>query len=220
MADKSTNKAIVREQFFTLGKLNQRATEIKNAYRKALSNLEAQRETYSSEYLEKQRADAEQAMKTGLLGLHNEFTGQAEKLFNALTELHGMLDLADPKLQTALTLINSLGTNLVGSDLETSTVEKINAQFAGDQSALKILRSAYQAKGVPFTGDLDSQIYNLIDAVHQITTRANEAFIQAGSINNLAAAEAKIAGLEGYSDFERLPDPVGFDEAVFRGAGL
>jgi hypothetical protein len=220
MATKEINRAIVREQFFTLNKLNLKAAAIKEDYRKKLSTLETQKNTYSGEYLEKQRAEAEQAMKNSLQGLHNEFTGQAEKLFTALTELNNSLDLTDPKLTTALNLINTIGSGLVGSDFETSTIDKINSQFAGDQSALKILRSAYQAKNIPFTQDLDAQIYNLTDAIHQITLRADAAFLQGQSINALAGIESKYAALEGFTDFEKLPDPTGFDEAMRAGAGL
>lgn len=220
MTDKQTLQMIKREGFFTLGKLNLKAVEVRNAYRKKLGDLEKQRETYSSEFLEKSRDEAEQAMKAAMQNLHTEFTAQAEKLFTALTELHNSLDLADPKLQTALSVINTIGSDLAGSDLETSTIQKINAQFAGDQSALKILRSAYKAKGIPFAQDLDAQIYNLADAIMKISQQAGETFLQGQSINALAAAESKIAALEGYADFEKMPDPVGFDEVLRATAGL
>lgn len=220
MTDKQTLQMITREQFFTLGKLNQKAVEIRNAYRKKLSDLEAQKNTYSAEFLEKSRNDAEQAMKASMQNLHNEFTAQAEKLFAALTELHNSLDLADPKLQTALNVINTIGPDLIGSDLETSTIQKINAQFAGDQSALKILRSAYKAKNIVFTDGIDDQIYSLTDAVLNITRQAGETFLQGQSINALAAVESKYAVLEGYADFEKMPDPVGFDETLRAASGL
>lgn len=218
--DKSTLKMIVREGFFTLNQLNKKAVQIKDAYRKHLSDFEAQKQTYSADYLEARRVEAEATMKNGFQALHAEFEKEGEKLFTALTELHNSLDLADPKLQTALNLINTIGPDLVGSDLESSTIEKINAQFAGDQSALKILRSAYQAKNLSFNGNIDSQIYNLTDAMLKITNQAGETFLQGQSINALAGVEAKYAALEGYADFETLPDPTGFTEALRQGAGL
>jgi hypothetical protein len=220
MADKQTLKMVVREQFFTLNQLNKKAVVIRDEYRKKLSTLEAQRKTYAPEYIEDQQNRARQDRDKALAALYEDYSAQVVKLDAALTELNGQLDLTSPALSNALKLIDMIGPDLVGADLESSIIEKINQQFVGDQSALKVLRAAYKAKGVIYDGGLDKQIYNEFDAVRQIFSRAEEAFLHDGSINALAAIGSKYATLEGFTDFETMPDSIGFDEALHQGAGL
>ena len=213
--DRDLQKSIAREQLFLLNKINVKATEAKNAYRKRLAEIEAQKENFVPEYIsglqEKERTDLQAANQK----LYSEFMTQLEKLENALSELDNSLDLVDPGLTTALDLIKN-----VGKDLGVENVLRINSQFSGNQPVLKVLQSAYKAAGLAYDGGLDKQIYNFSSSIKAIGQQAEGTFLRGDSINTIAGVICKLAKLEGYQDFETLPDVIGVDDAMRRGAGL
>jgi hypothetical protein len=215
MTTKDLNKAIVKEQLFRLGQINSKAAKAKDAYRARLAELEKQKDTYTPEYIKELQDKARAALQASNQALYNDTTIQIEKLQNALSELHSSLDLTDPALQTALSLIKN-----VGKDLGSENILKINASFAGNQSALRVLQAAYKAAGVLYDGSLDRQIYDLDSSIQTMNQSAYEALMQGGSVNALAGTIGKVAKLEGYTDFETLPDPSSVNEAARAAAGL
>lgn len=208
------DKAKVREQFYKIGKIVESAVNAKNAYRKRLAELELQKVSYTEEYTKELREKARADLLATYAPLHDDTKAQIEKLRNVLLELNSQLDLADPALRNALDIIKS-----VGPGLDSESVLKINAQFE-NQSALKLLQSAYKAAGVDYDGGLDRRIYNAESILQEAEKSAHAAFTQErGSINALAGSVAKLATFEG-QEFEKTPDSTGIDEAIARGAGL
>src|SRR5688500_16813048 len=149
MATKDINKAIMKEQFYNIGKIIKDAVKAKDGYRKRLAELELYKSNYTQDYLKELQAKARAELKANYTTLHGSTKAELEKLKTALLELNNQLDLADPTLRNALDLIKS-----VGPGLDSESVLKINAQF-DNQSALKLLQSAYKSAGLSYDGGLD-----------------------------------------------------------------
>jgi hypothetical protein len=212
--DKALLKAIVKEQLFTLGQINEKATKAKNNHRSRLAEIEKQKVNFSEEYLKDLQGKAQADMQAANQALYGDAMTQIEKLKSALVELHSSLDLGNPALTNALSLIS-----VVGPDLGVENILRINAPFAGDQPSLRLLQAAYRAKGVAFDGGLDKQIYDPETAIQAIGSQVYAALQQGGSLNALAGAVGKLAAFE-LLEFETFPDTVGFSEAMRAGAGL
>jgi hypothetical protein len=210
--DKDLLKAIVKEQFFMLGSIIKKAAEVKDKYRKAISDpaIERYSQEYQTEVLEKAKRDYMAANAA----VFDAVTPEVDKLLDALNELHGQLDLADPALQTALNTIRT-----VGKSIDHKNIQNINSFFSGNIPALRILQDAYKSAGVIWDGSLDQQIYDPDQAIGVIRKMADAVFLREGSLNFFAGSVKKIADLEGV-EFDGLPDPQGVEEAARVGAGL
>jgi hypothetical protein len=206
------NKAMVKEQFFQFGEIIRRAVAAKDAYRKRLAELKSQSDNYSEEYIRELQDKALAELQAKNQPLYDDWNKHAEKLATALNELGGQWDRS--ALSDTVGLIKS-----IGAELDFEEISKLNAPFANDQAALRILQKAYKAAGVSYDGGLDKQIYHLESTLQEIDSLAHTAFVQNGSLNMLAGKVAKFAVLEGH-EFENTPDDAGVMEAMLTGAGL
>jgi hypothetical protein len=209
-------RALARERLFELSKIIQKAVRAKDAYRVLLGELanDENRAMFSPEHLAALKDAAKRELMDKNAALHDELTGRIDELRSALDQAHASLELDNPALTNALKMIE-----LAGAELGYENIQRINAQFAHDQAALRLLQSVYKARGIVADGGLDKQIYNLNDAIASISHFSEYALKGAGSLNQLAGAIGKVAQLEGF-EFETLPDPVGFEETTRRAAGL
>jgi hypothetical protein len=214
--DKEYYRILVRDRFFKIGEIVKQAVKAKDAYRARLVELgnDLHKSTFTPDHLTTLREEARQELMQKNAALYDEFTTRVEELKLALVEAHSTLDLTNPALANALKMIE-----LAGADLGVETIQKINAQFAFDQPALRALQAIYKARNVAYDGGLDSQVYSDSDAISSISQNGQYTLMAEGSINGLAGSIGKVAKLEGV-DFETVPDPVAVGEAMRAAAGL
>jgi len=192
--DKDLLKAIVREQFYRVGENITKAKAAQDAHRQALANVEALSTDYKPEYIASQKAKAMSEFTAKNQALYSDTAAQLEKLKGALLELHGSLDLADPRWQNALKMVE-----MAGKDLSGDTVRQMVKQFEYDQPALTALQSVFKARGMPYDGGIDKMIYDPASAVEKLAEHAYVTLIQQGaSPFSFGVAAGKIAALEGY----------------------
>jgi hypothetical protein len=201
--NRDTNKAIIKEQFFRLEQIVKAAKAAENTRAAQLAEVNGLSKDYSPEFL----AGKQQKIQNDFLAtkqkLYDDSKKQLEKLKTTLLEFHGSLDLADPALTNAVTLIKS-----IGKGLDYENVAKINAQFSGNQPALRILQVAYKAAGVVSDGGLDKQIYDPSSAITELGKFAEAALVQDGySPFRLGVEIGKIAALENVPFPEGNPFP-------------
>jgi len=200
---KDVNKAIIKEQFFRLGQIVDNAKASKNTYQSELAKVDGYSRDYSTEYLEGLKAKVENEYKAQNQKLNDDAQKQIEKLSGALGDLHGSLDLNDPALTNAVGLIKSVGPGLVFDN-----VLKINAHFASNQPALRILRDAYKSANFVSNGGLDEQIYNIEDAIQGLGRHTQSALIQGNESAFILGVEiGKVAKLEGIDFPQGNPFP-------------
>ncbi len=218
MATRDINKEMVREQYFKLGETIKKAVIASDAYRKRLADLKLQKDTYAADYIEEQKGKMRSELSAKHATAHSDTKAQLEKLATALRELD-QVDMGNPTLVSTLNHIHNVGKNL-----SFENIQQLNAQFAYDQPALKLLQSAYKAAGVDYDGGLDKQIYSVDSMMNEIGKAADDAFLHGGSINHFSSKVAKYAELEGHGSrgfgFEGTPDPEGANEVMLRAAGL
>jgi hypothetical protein len=189
--------------------------EAKQAYRKTLAELEADKKNYSEQYISERKEKIKSDYAAKLAGFHQELTKDIDNLQASIQEMQSTLDLSDPAWSNALKLIE-----LGGKDLTLETVNEINQSFLYNQPALRALQTVYRSRGVAYDGGIDKMLYNVDDEFNRVRQAAEATFkAQSAGINSFASQLAKIAKLEGYQ-FEGNPDPDGFAEAAYRGAGL
>ena len=145
---------------------------------------------------------------------HDELVTSLEQLRKLIQERDQVLDLSNPALTNALTLIQA-----IGSDMSYEESERINQNFRNDQSALRALRSAYKANHVIMTGSIDQMIYNVNDAINDLLVYAEAGTLMDSTMNEFAGKFSKLAALEGMTT-ETTPDQIGMEEAMWKAAGL
>ena len=194
ISDREGLRAAVKDNFFKLGQIVDNANAAKDAYLTALAAVDKLSKDYTPEYLaaKKQAATGEYRAKGQVLYADAQKT--FEKLQSALLEIHSQLDLNDPALTNAVSLIKNVGPELSFEDKL-----KINASFAANQPALKLLQSAYKSAGVLSDGGLDKQIYDPEGAVQSLGKYAQAALLGDGfSPFRFGVEIGKVASLEGY----------------------
>lgn len=190
------------------------AVVIKDAFRAKMQELTMQGSaTYSQEYLEKEMQKTKNDLAAKMQTAYSDTEKRLEQIRTLIHERDAVLDLSNPALSNALSLITTIGSNLSFQD----TV-KIQANFLHDQSALRALRSSYQAHEIA-TGWIDQLIYDIDSTIDNLKNLAYQAFFQDASINIFANAFAKFANLEGMT-VEKLPDANGAMESMRAAAGL
>ncbi len=213
--EKERIKSLVTLRIEGIGRLLKSVVDAKTAYKKALADLEAQKETYSAEYITTKKEEALGALQGKMQAAYPDLDTRLDELGAGLTELHGTLNLDNPALANALKLIE-----LGGPDLGAENVRNINASFIGDQPALRALQAVYKHVGVVYDGGLDRQIYEVESSIKAMKDMGYSALMREGtSLNSLAAGIGKIAALEGVA-FDNLPDPQGVIDATRSAAGL
>lgn len=213
MANKDLLKAKTRENFYVLGSIIRDAIKARDAYRARLAEIDKQRDMLLPERIGELKVKARADHLAAREALWPKASEELEALRLTLAESHAALDLS-PELMTAVSLIKSIGPALGGDD-----IRRINAQFATDQSSLRILQTAYKSAGMKYTGDLDKQVYDAESAVQVIAQRAYASLTKGDSLNSLALEISRVAGLEGF-EFDASPDKQGVADSFMIGAGL
>jgi len=189
--------------------------KVKDSYREKLTDLNMNGlAKYSQEYLEKEIEKVKSDFAAQAQKAYDDMVKRLEELRTLLNERDAVLDLSNPALTNALSLIRA-----IGDDLSHEEAVKINANFVHDQSGLRALRAAYKANGVISPGEIDGMIYSADAVIDHLIDLCYGGFVQEGSINAFASAFSKLAKLEGMT-VESTPDAIGLEESFYRGAGL
>lgn len=197
-----------------LEKALKKAVAARQTHKSELAKLEAQTDTYSSEYIENQKSRLKNEMLAVKQSQHEEIAELLEGLKEKAEEKHSSLNLDSMEYQAALKTIE-----LAGSELDAETVRKINNIFKGNMSVLKALKSVYKAQGISYTGGIDDFIYDIPSTYEGLRKISYESIVQDGSINRLARSISKVAESEGY-EFPTMVDEAGSIEAMRKSAGL
>ncbi len=197
-----------------LEKALKKAVAARQTHKSELAKLDAQTDTYSSEYIEQKKRQLKDEMLAIKQSQHEEIAELLEGLKEKAEEKHGSLSLDSLEYQAALKTIE-----MAGSELDAETVRKINNIFKGNMSVLKVLRSVYKAQGISYTGGIDDYIYDTPTAYEDLRKASYQAVVQDGSLNALARTISKVAESEGF-EFPTMVDEAGSVEAMRRAAGL
>lgn len=191
------------------------AVKAKDAYRATLRDLNMRgTQTFSHEYLEKEINKIKGDFASKMTAVNDNMVKRLDELQTLIHDRDSALDLNNPALSSAMTSIQTIGSSLTHEQ-----AVKINANLMHDQSALNLIRSAYEARGVTSTGNIDGLIYDLESEIEKLKELAYDGFVREGSINTFANRLAKLATIEG-ATIEKSPDAQGLDDAWRRGAGL
>lgn len=145
----SINHAALKQALRTLDESPKRITQAKQQYSTDLEEIRKLERTgnYSPNYIAKAKADAKEKRDRTIKTL-------VESLKPALATVKANndystaeLNLDDPKLQAALSIINTQGKNLA-HNLQVT----ILSQFRGNPSALAVLEGAMKSHGLYFSG--------------------------------------------------------------------
>ncbi len=180
--------------------------------------MERQRKDCSAEYSNVVLGPLLEETRASRLGIHLHTFVKVVQILKDVSRTtsanHSQLRLDNPAWANALKLIE-----LSGSSLDPDTVKKINASFAGDRSALRVLRDLYKSHGVVYNGGLDEQIYDPESGFQRLVEHSYSALIREGSLNTLATAISRVAALEGI-EFPKMVDEQAAEEVMRRAAGL
>lgn len=188
---------------------------VKDKFRAKVNDLTLHgSEMYSPDYVEKELTRLAADLAAQMDAANTDVVRRLEELRGLIAERDAVLDLSNPALTNALALIST-----IGGGLSFDQAVKINANFVHDQSALRSLKAAYQAKGLTNAGAIDSLLYSADDVIDNLEDLAYKGLVQDGSINTFANALSKLAALEGLMT-ERMPDVQGAEAALRAAAGL
>ena len=208
----------MQKHFDKLQKILSAAAGDRITTRAEINRMQKDAEQYSQEHQQAVINPRMEQYKQGVIAQKQEHYTQAvqtiDDMAKAATEKHAKINLANPALTNALKLIE-----LSGKEISTETVNKINATFAGDQSALRALQGVYKAAGVVYDGGLEKQIYEPEMAYDTLKEFAYHSIMREGSLNDMAGAVSRLAKLEGI-DFPQMIDETGANNVMRRAAGL
>ena len=195
----------------------QEAVKAQNEYRRQVEGLEKATGTYTRSEIEtrKQKASGEHVLRNK--PLYKKLQDNLEGLNSDLSALHSQLDLNDPRLVNALSVIEK------GGAVSFEGARAIAEPFKRDQQALRILSGAFHSHGYnEGVAVVSKMLYDPAAAMKRILGIASSF---GGSpdtaINKLSSEIAKIAKMEGQT-FEALPDRDGmnFTDAVREKMGI
>lgn len=215
--DKQATRLAVRDNIVTMTSAIKKALSARDAYRAQLAKLEAQKETMRAEYIESESAKARGVYMRAQQALWPEVEKALDSLSETLDRAHNAISLSGPELANAIAIIKAIGPAMTSEDQA-----RVNAQFAGDQASLRMLKAAYTSVGITFTRELDAQLYSAGDMLEILKAYAHAALMQDGSLNSFAGQLKKLAELEGAGDLvpESLVDLEGFYGLMASAAGL
>lgn len=180
-------------------------------YKKEMKKIDADT-TISTNYAGDKRAKLDNeilAFTKNKMGSVNSSLDQLEK---AVSANETVFDIENVQLQTSIQLINTAGGNL-----STETTENIVKCFLGDQQALKIVKSLYEAKGLD-TAEVDKCIFDISDKVNDLKgmtfSLAPNSITDVSNIVRFAKEIKKLADLLGIQLSESEID-LGLDEISY-----
>jgi hypothetical protein len=192
----------------------QKIVGARNEYREAINKLTAQNDTYNQEYIERKNREAKDGFQGKMQTMYTDMVGRLEQLRKLVHDRDLVLDLSNPALTNALSLIQA-----IGGDLSYEEAVKINANFVNDQSGLRAIRAAYKSHGVLSQGNIDEVIYNIDDKINRLLDLAEAGTVMDSTMNGFSSEFSKLAALEGVT-VEATADMVGADNAAWRAAGF
>lgn len=166
---------------------------------------------FTTEYIEGETSRLKNRFAVKMRETFNDIEERLENLRKLLVMRDETLDLSNPALSTALTLIQAAG----GEPSHDQAVS-INQNFKHDQQALRAIYSAYGRKDI---GGIVKMMYNPDEVIAELKKLADDCTIREGSVNFFASRLAKFAAIEGV-ELIANPDDRGTMEAMRRGAGL
>jgi hypothetical protein len=190
------------------------AVAARHTYNSEMAKLEAQKDTYTEEYLNEKKKRARQQLRAVQQEQHEEMVRLLKGLQEKVEEKHGSLNLDNMAYQSALKTIE-----LAGSKIPADVVQSINSSLKGNMPALKALRAVYEAQGIAYTGDIDEYIYDIPATYESLRKTSYQSIVQEGSLNSLATAISKVVKKEGF-EFPTMVDDAGYDSALRKAAGL
>ena len=192
------------------GVLEARA-ELKRATAKYLNSRDQFSADYINQLIEREKSAANAAYSK----YYDKAARALEKAKEAVLAGHAIVDLADPRLSNAILVIQASGAGI-----KYDTAASLVREFAGDQTALRLLQSVFSGVGANMDGGLSKMIYDPEAAFANATAEIRDHMLSAeGSINRAARAVAVIAKGEGV-DFPEQFDPDEMYRGARKGAGL
>lgn len=215
LSEQDEIRAKIENRFGEINGVIKTVVKAKNEYRAKLAELASDQaaSVYTADYIAALRRQAEADYRALRQSLYPDFVQALEGLYSFLSLSQANLDLSNPALSNALKMIE-----IAGASLDYETAQKINANFAGNQAALKAIQTLYKSAGC-LDGGIGKMVYSLSDAVSQIANTGNAVLNGDASINQLSGLVEKLAGMEGFS-VEIAKDLEGVTEAARQGAGL
>jgi hypothetical protein len=205
---------IIKAVLEGIDRKTQEAVTVKNQFRKAMSDIEAQKKVFLPDEIERLTAKEKQSFVAKMQAMSDDISSRFDDLLKLINERDLSLNLDNPALGNALTLI-AMSKN----DLPFETKVQINSVFANDQSSLRALQSAYKSADVKSNAGLDGMIYNSSEVIGKLKEFAAQSFTPDGSLNFFGNEFSKLASLEGQVTV-KMPDEQGFMQTMRTGAGL
>jgi hypothetical protein len=214
--DKKELKKSVQLRFSDIQHMVRKMADAKRSYRAEIEKLAGLVQDFNADYIEKKRDKVERAYRETLQQHATEINNYLECMETEVKQLHAGIDLNDTRWQNAAAIVQSLAGD---PEKDGELIRQINAQFAGDQPALRALQSMYRSRGLSYDGGIDKQIYDADSMLRWLRETTGQVAAGTATINALAGRIGKMAALEGVT-FDTLPDPEGVMEAARAGAGL
>ncbi len=221
VAEKAKQQGVINNLISGEDAAIKKAVTQKDGFRAKIQDLQTNgTRDFSAQYVDKKLQEIQVEVLTAMQTAYTDTETRLNQLLGLLQERDAVLDLTNPALSVALSIIPTLGAiDSTNPGRQFDEAVKINANFVHDQPALRALRTAYLANGIQVTGNIDEMIYDAEKVIENLKELAYQGFVQDGSINTFAVAFSKFAALEGMTT-EKMPDPIGADEAMRRAAGL
>ena len=186
-----------------------------NRIKRATAKYLNSRDQFSADYINQLIEREKSAANAAYSKYYDKAARALEKAKEAVLAGHAIVDLADPRLSNAILVIQASGAGI-----KYDTAASLVREFAGDQTALRLLQSVFSGVGANMDGGLSKMIYDPEAAFANATAEIRDHMLSAeGSINRAARAVAVIAKGEGV-DFPEQFDPGEIDRAARKGAGL
>lgn len=208
------NVGIIKVILNGINMSNLQAVKAKDAYRAELQNLDQKREVWLPEEVDKLVTKEKQKLAEKLESINQSINKSLDDLSKLTSENDGFMDLGNPVLANALSIINNSKDNL---SFEAKLV--INQTFAGDQSSLKLLQIAYKSAGVHDAG-LSDMIFNSQESITHLRNVAGYSFTVDGSLNTFCSEFSKFSQISGGVMVDQNPDQQGMVEKMRLSAGL
>jgi hypothetical protein len=187
-------KSEVQRQLIQVRNALQRANGIQGTYKLLTQRAEAKRATWAKDIVDQELEAIKINSENELMEQRTKALDAFEAAKEAAQKAGSFVDVDDEKLIRAIGIINSMGNE----GFTDEAIDSINKQFAGDQSALKVLKGVYEKKGVSSDGGISNYLYLNFDTAwasgrHSLYTELE----LDGYVNSSGASISKLAKMEG-----------------------
>lgn len=206
----------IKDRFFYPHNLLDKFHKARTGYKEQIASLKAQADTYSQDYTDKKVKEVEGSLRATAQESYESFAGLADKLAAKLIEVDNR-----PITEEQASQLSGYVSLIASGIVDYKEAKQINANFIGDQTALKMLQRAYEKAGTS-DGGVDKLIYSgdLEQLPDWLRDVSYSVFIQGNNVNDLGRALGKVAGFYNVTDYDWSIDPTGFDQELRAAAGL